>query len=153
MKAVTGSVTSSRAISLSKAARVLSRFVSTENGASQAVSAYLKRASSSFDELIQFHKNLKSRNHSNLNAETERQGRNLEEEIGHFDDQGKRKKKRKRNSLEVVEDEQEEKKKVKNVEMEDALDYNNDNDGAHDSRRRKKKKKKKTRIQSEGKED
>ncbi|XP_077253205.1 uncharacterized protein LOC143892464 [Tasmannia lanceolata] len=60
MKSISGSVVSSSPISLKKAARTLSRFVSTETGASQAVSAYLKRASASFNHLLQFHKELKT---------------------------------------------------------------------------------------------
>lgn len=60
MKAVNGSLVSSQPITLSKAARALSTFLSTETGASQALSSYLKRSSSSFDELFHFHRNLKS---------------------------------------------------------------------------------------------
>ncbi|KAL5982506.1 hypothetical protein ACLOJK_016579 [Asimina triloba] len=63
MKAVTGRITSSKPISLKSAAVALSRFVATDAqtaSSSQAVSAYLKRASAAFDELLQFHKDLKS---------------------------------------------------------------------------------------------
>ncbi|XP_058100063.1 uncharacterized protein LOC131244537 [Magnolia sinica] len=63
MKPVTRRVISSHPISLSKAARVLSRFVSTNTSSSMsshALSAYLKRSSSSFNELLQFHRDLKS---------------------------------------------------------------------------------------------
>ncbi|KAF8396661.1 hypothetical protein HHK36_018286 [Tetracentron sinense] len=60
MKTISGKVVSSKPISLSKAASVLSTFVSAETGASQAVSAYLRRASFSFTELVQFHRELKS---------------------------------------------------------------------------------------------
>ncbi|XP_038902882.1 probable xyloglucan galactosyltransferase GT11 [Benincasa hispida] len=60
MKTVTGSVVSSKPISISKAASTLSSFLSVDNGASQALCAYLRRASASFNELKQLHKELKS---------------------------------------------------------------------------------------------
>lgn len=60
MKTVTGTVVSSKPISISKAASTLSSFLSVDNGASQALCAYLRRASASFNELKQLHKELKS---------------------------------------------------------------------------------------------
>ncbi|XAR60512.1 hypothetical protein NMG60_11033925 [Bertholletia excelsa] len=60
MKTISGKVTSTKPISVSKAARVLSNFVNAENGASQAVSVYLGRASAAFNDLVQFHKELKA---------------------------------------------------------------------------------------------
>ncbi|KAJ4725926.1 nucleolar protein 58-like [Melia azedarach] len=70
MKAVTGKVLSTTPISLSKAASILSKFVSADNGASQAVCAYLRRASFSFNELNQLHKELKShRKHKTSKSE------------------------------------------------------------------------------------
>ncbi|TXG73954.1 hypothetical protein EZV62_002533 [Acer yangbiense] len=59
MKTVTGRVLSTKPISISKAASILSNFVSAETGASQAVCAYLRRTSISFHELSQLHKELK----------------------------------------------------------------------------------------------
>ncbi|XP_052190959.1 uncharacterized protein LOC127800409 [Diospyros lotus] len=59
MKTISGKVVSTKPISLSKAAKVLSNFVTIETGASQAVSAYLRRALVSFNELVQFHQELK----------------------------------------------------------------------------------------------
>lgn len=59
MKTVSGRVISSKPVSLSKAARSLAKFVSSDNGASPAFAAYLKRASASFDELVQLRKELK----------------------------------------------------------------------------------------------
>ncbi|KAM7522272.1 hypothetical protein LguiA_012174 [Lonicera macranthoides] len=64
MKTVSGKVISNKPISLSKSSKILSNFISVENGASHSVSIYLKRASSSFTQLVQFHKQLKSP-HSN----------------------------------------------------------------------------------------
>lgn len=60
MKTVSGTVISSKPISLSKATSILSTFVSTENGASQAIGAYLRRTLASFKELKQLHKELKT---------------------------------------------------------------------------------------------
>ncbi|KAL6979264.1 hypothetical protein U1Q18_020929 [Sarracenia purpurea var. burkii] len=59
MKIVSGKVTSTK-ISLSKAAKILSNFEAAETGASQVVSTYLSRASFSFNDLVQFHKDLKA---------------------------------------------------------------------------------------------
>jgi hypothetical protein len=58
MKTVIGEVLSSKPISLKKATSTLSTFVSTENGASPAVCAYLRRALASFKELRQHGKEL-----------------------------------------------------------------------------------------------
>lgn len=60
MKTVSGTVISSKPISLSKATSILSTFVSTESGASQAIGAYLRRTLASFKELKQLHKELKT---------------------------------------------------------------------------------------------
>lgn len=59
MKTISGKVVSSKPVSLYKAARILSKFASSDNGASPAFAAYLKRASASFNELVQLHKELK----------------------------------------------------------------------------------------------
>ncbi|XP_042509965.1 uncharacterized protein LOC122085557 [Macadamia integrifolia] len=63
MKTIKGSITSSNPISLSKAASVLHKFINEDTGASQAVSVYLKRASAAFEELVEFHNELKGRSH------------------------------------------------------------------------------------------
>lgn len=60
MKTVTGRVTSEKPISLSKAATLLSSFVSSETDASQDVAAYLRRASDAFTELKSFHREIRS---------------------------------------------------------------------------------------------
>ncbi|XP_010416409.1 PREDICTED: uncharacterized protein LOC104702273 [Camelina sativa] len=65
MKTVTGRVNCSEPISLSKATTLLSGFVSSENGASRDVSAYLRRASGAFTELKSFHREIKSKLRSN----------------------------------------------------------------------------------------
>ncbi|XP_059430641.1 uncharacterized protein LOC132164214 [Corylus avellana] len=59
MKMVIGEVLSSKPISLKKATSTLSTFVSTENGASPAICAYLRRALASFKELRQHEKELR----------------------------------------------------------------------------------------------
>lgn len=59
MRAVTGSVSSSKRVSVSKAADILSRFAAAETGARRDVAAYLKRASAAFDELVRFHREVR----------------------------------------------------------------------------------------------
>ncbi|XP_062113266.1 uncharacterized protein LOC133824407 [Humulus lupulus] len=61
MKTVSGIVVSSKPISLSKATSILSTFVSTDTGASQAMAAYLRRSLASFKELKQLHKEFKTK--------------------------------------------------------------------------------------------
>ncbi|XP_004498897.1 uncharacterized protein [Cicer arietinum] len=64
MKTVAGTCDSSKEISLSKATKILSKFVSADNGASNVINAYLHRASEAFTELNHLHKDLKpSRSH------------------------------------------------------------------------------------------
>ncbi|XP_042397543.1 uncharacterized protein LOC121987908 [Zingiber officinale] len=60
MKAVTGTVVSSKPISLSKAAAVLSRFAANENDARPEVAAFVRRASAAFDELVLFHREVRA---------------------------------------------------------------------------------------------
>lgn len=59
MKTITGHCESSKEISVSKASKILSKFVSADNGASHVINAYLLRASTAFNELNQLHKELK----------------------------------------------------------------------------------------------
>lgn len=59
MKTVSGEILSSHPISLSKAAKILSKFSQVDNGATPSFAAYLRRASTSFNELVQVHKELK----------------------------------------------------------------------------------------------
>ncbi|XP_010541372.1 PREDICTED: protein FAM133-like [Tarenaya hassleriana] len=59
MKTVTGKVISAEPFSISKAASILSKFASSENGATQAVSAYLRRTSAAFNELKGLHRGIK----------------------------------------------------------------------------------------------
>ncbi|XP_014503640.1 S-antigen protein [Vigna radiata var. radiata] len=58
MKTISGHCASVKDVSLSKAAKILSKFVSADNGASHIISAYLHRACASFSELNQIHKEL-----------------------------------------------------------------------------------------------
>lgn len=59
MKTVSGKIVSTKPVILSKAATILSNFVTIENGASQSVSTYLRRASVAFNELVYFKKHHK----------------------------------------------------------------------------------------------
>ncbi|XP_044504746.1 protein PXR1-like [Mangifera indica] len=82
MKTITGQVLSTSQISLSKAASTLSKFVNADTNASPALCAYLRRASVSFIELSQLHKELKSgRKHktskSDIIAEEEKPTRSV----------------------------------------------------------------------------
>ncbi|XVF05610.1 hypothetical protein REPUB_Repub05bG0187700 [Reevesia pubescens] len=61
MKTVTGKILSSTPISVSKAAKFIANFAAADNGASEAVSAYLRRASASFNDLKQLHRDLRKR--------------------------------------------------------------------------------------------
>ncbi|XVF46431.1 hypothetical protein PTKIN_Ptkin03bG0026200 [Pterospermum kingtungense] len=58
MKTVTGKMASSTPISVSKVAKIIAKFAATDNGASQAIGAYLRRTSSSFNELKQLHREM-----------------------------------------------------------------------------------------------
>ncbi|CAK7322506.1 unnamed protein product [Dovyalis caffra] len=60
MKTVTGKIIDSSPVTIAKAASILSKFVSSETGASQAVNAYLRRATAAFDELARLHSKPKS---------------------------------------------------------------------------------------------
>ncbi|CAN1165903.1 hypothetical protein LINPERPRIM_LOCUS34000 [Linum perenne] len=55
MKSVTGKINSVTPVSVSRAAYIHSNFVDADTGASQAVTAYLRRATAAFNELVQFH--------------------------------------------------------------------------------------------------
>ncbi|GKV01087.1 hypothetical protein SLEP1_g13676 [Rubroshorea leprosula] len=58
MKTITGGVISSTPASLSKAAKVVSNFSAIESFASQVISAYIRRAAVSFNELNQIHREI-----------------------------------------------------------------------------------------------
>ncbi|KAI3747802.1 hypothetical protein L6452_10464 [Arctium lappa] len=63
MKTVSGTIVSSKPVNLSKAANILSNFVSSDNGASQSVSTYLRRTCAAFNELVYFKKHHKRKKH------------------------------------------------------------------------------------------
>ncbi|KAI3808478.1 hypothetical protein L1987_24429 [Smallanthus sonchifolius] len=71
MKTVSGKLVSTTPVNLFKSDDILSDFVTSDNGASQSVSAYLRRASAAFNEPAYFkkHRNLK-KNRSNQEAST-----------------------------------------------------------------------------------
>ncbi|XP_057774057.1 uncharacterized protein LOC130993248 [Salvia miltiorrhiza] len=50
---ISGRVVSTKPISLSRAAKLISRFAAVENGSSPAVSLYLQRTSNAFNLLVQ----------------------------------------------------------------------------------------------------
>ncbi|OIT30542.1 PREDICTED: nucleolar protein 58-like [Nicotiana attenuata] len=59
MKTISGKLTSTTPISLSQAAKSLSKFAASENGASHSVSIYIQRAADSFNQLVQLHEKLR----------------------------------------------------------------------------------------------
>ncbi|XP_019154456.1 PREDICTED: uncharacterized protein LOC109150910 [Ipomoea nil] len=59
MKTISGKVISTKPVSLSDAAAILSDFAATETGASDAVSVYIRRAADAFNQLVQFHHDLR----------------------------------------------------------------------------------------------
>ncbi|KAF9661729.1 hypothetical protein SADUNF_Sadunf19G0098900 [Salix dunnii] len=63
MKTVTGKITGSTPVTIAKAASILSKFVFSETGASQALNAYLRRATAAFDELSRLHSKSDRRKH------------------------------------------------------------------------------------------
>ncbi|XP_024011920.1 nucleolar protein 58 [Eutrema salsugineum] len=89
MKTVTGRVVSAEPISLSKAATILSRFVTSENGASQDVSAYLRRAAAAFTESKSFHKEISSS--SLKETKTRSNARNERNQTVEFEEPGRAK--------------------------------------------------------------
>ncbi|XP_074267835.1 uncharacterized protein LOC141591421 [Silene latifolia] len=56
MKTVSGKVLSTQPISVSRAAKLISAFTASDNEASPAFSAYLRRSSAAFTELVHLHK-------------------------------------------------------------------------------------------------
>ncbi|KAG6752365.1 hypothetical protein POTOM_044589 [Populus tomentosa] len=72
MKTVAGKITDSTPVTIAKAASILSKFVSTDTGASQALNAYLRRATSAFDELARLHSKSDRRKHKRDSAQTQR---------------------------------------------------------------------------------
>nr|GMD34608.1 nucleolar protein 58-like [Ipomoea batatas] len=59
MKTISGKVISTKPVSLSDAAVIISDFAATETGASDAVSVYIRRAADAFNQLVQFHHDLR----------------------------------------------------------------------------------------------
>ncbi|KAL9224012.1 hypothetical protein vseg_000088 [Gypsophila vaccaria] len=59
MKIVSGKVVSCQQISLSRAAKYISRFTASDNEASPGFAAYLRRTSAAFNDLVQLHKEYK----------------------------------------------------------------------------------------------
>ncbi|CAL5352882.1 unnamed protein product [Camellia sinensis] len=158
MKTISGNVTSTKPISLSKASKILSNFVTAETGASHAVSAYLKRASASFNELVQFHKELKAsksdrRLKNNVQDHPLKYEHNSEEEyeedsVGKKHKKKKKKKKRKSEGVddeEVVDSaEQSNSKNKKKKRKSEEADNEEVVDSAEQSNSKKKKKKRKS---------
>lgn len=100
MKTVSGEIISTRPVSLANASKILLKFVTVDNGASHAISIYLRKASEAFDELNQFHKGLrtsnsdrKSRKSSSLAESFNSSPRETQSEDGESDQRKRGKKK------------------------------------------------------------
>lgn len=88
MKTVSEKLISSKPISLSKAAKILSGFAAHEHGASDAVSVYLDCAAGAFNRLVSFHKDLKNP-HSYLKHGTPRVKTEENPDVGKVESRGK----------------------------------------------------------------
>ncbi|KAI3467923.1 hypothetical protein Pfo_024586 [Paulownia fortunei] len=55
MRKISGHVVSRKPVSLSRAAKLMSRFAAVDNGSSPTVSMYLQRAADAFNHLVEFH--------------------------------------------------------------------------------------------------
>ena len=155
MKTISGKVTSSNPISLSKATSVLTTFVAAETGASQAMAIYLRRTVEAFNELTQLHRELKGsksgrkhkrakEDHENHRLPEPTNERDIATESAKGSHEKKKKKKKKKkervekSSLEFVEERREgKKKKRKNAEVEEG-------GVEHSEEQRSKKKRKKS---------
>ncbi|KAI0504250.1 hypothetical protein KFK09_015200 [Dendrobium nobile] len=91
MRAVTGEVTSSNPISLSKAGAVINRFASSETGARPDVAAYLNRAAIAFNELVAVHREILARR--KISHVEEKEGAARDEDNNHWGEKKKKKKK------------------------------------------------------------
>ncbi|KAI3453243.1 hypothetical protein Pfo_009906 [Paulownia fortunei] len=61
MRKISGQLLSTKPVSLSRAAKLISRFAAVDNGSSATVSLYLQRTADAFNHLVQFHdKHLKN---------------------------------------------------------------------------------------------
>lgn len=88
MKTVSEKLISSKPISLSKAAKILSGFAGHEHGASDAVSVYLDCAADAFNSLVSFHKDLKNP-HSYFKHGTPRVKTEENPDVGKVESRGK----------------------------------------------------------------
>ncbi|KAF8082740.1 hypothetical protein N665_0809s0042 [Sinapis alba] len=129
MKTVTGRVNNAKPISLAKAAKLLSGFVSSETEASQDVSAYLRRASAGFTELKSVHREIRSANPSSeelgrakgIDDSVENETVTGEESVhGRKQDNKKRKEKKNRKSDGEIGSEERKSKKMRKSKETDA---------------------------------
>ncbi|KAA8543965.1 hypothetical protein F0562_021858 [Nyssa sinensis] len=147
MRTVSGKVVSTKPISLAKAAKVLSTFAAAETGASQAVSTYLKRASASFNELVQFHQELRASTSDRKHEKNRPENTNSENPI--FSEESHKEAKVSRNVEDSVRSEnvrKREKKKKKKNSGDDAEREGGDNLGIEEGERKEGKKRKNRNI-------
>ncbi|CAN1145677.1 hypothetical protein LINPERHAP2_LOCUS14811 [Linum perenne] len=80
MKTVSGEIVSLTPVSVSRAASILSNFVSADTGASHAVNAYLRRSTSAFDDLVRLHSKSQSKKRKPREAAEDQRRDDLSEE-------------------------------------------------------------------------
>ncbi|CAH2069372.1 unnamed protein product [Thlaspi arvense] len=167
MKTVTGRVVSEEPISLTTAANILSGFVASKNGASQDVSAYLRRAAAAFTELKSMHREINSsslkgkkklrseaRNEQNQIDEFKEldRAKGIDDLVGNGGEIRFRKSEivREEESIcgqeqdEIKEDKKKKKKKSKKNKEEDVVDEKLEDEQRNEERKERKKKKKKS---------
>ncbi|KAL7119759.1 hypothetical protein ACP275_02G082100 [Erythranthe tilingii] len=62
MRKISGQLISSKPVTLSRAAKLISRFAAVENGSSATVSLYLKRTADAFNNSVQTKEEKKKKN-------------------------------------------------------------------------------------------
>ncbi|KMZ67671.1 hypothetical protein ZOSMA_25G00580 [Zostera marina] len=104
MKPIIGVVVSSKDVTLSQVASVLTKFLTADTGADQDMLAYLRRASTAFDELVDLHAEIKAR--TERPRSTSDDGKKRVEKIEYLcveegkEDEVKKTKKKKRKTVE-----------------------------------------------------
>lgn len=104
MKPIIGVVVSSKDVTLSQVASVLTKFLTADTGADQDMLAYLRRASTAFDELVDLHAEIKVR--TERPTSTSDDGKKRVEKIEYLcveegkEDEVKKTKKKKRKTVE-----------------------------------------------------
>ncbi|CAI0548536.1 unnamed protein product [Linum tenue] len=139
MKSVTGEIVSSTPVSLPKAASILSQFVSADTGASQAVNAYLRRATSAFDELVRLHAKSARRARESLRSDAAEPSARTITSVNTVDERVQRSKETGRAELNLEERKRKKKKEGDQIEEEQRKDEGNVDEGEMSNKKQMKK--------------